>query len=73
MEADETGTIARLGGHPHQLTDPAIARHHGRIVKLMGDGALVAFDSLDLKDVLGQIRPILLISMTGGSLGSCLL
>ena len=46
MEADEAGTIARLRAIRAELTDPAIARHHGRIVKLMGDGALVAFDSV---------------------------
>ncbi|TIL39179.1 adenylate/guanylate cyclase domain-containing protein [Mesorhizobium sp.] len=46
MEADEAGTIARLRAIRADLTDPAIARHHGRIVKLMGDGALVAFDSI---------------------------
>ena len=46
MEADEAGTIARLKAIRAELTDPAIARHHGRIVKLMGDGALVAFDSV---------------------------
>ncbi|MFD1985684.1 adenylate/guanylate cyclase domain-containing protein [Mesorhizobium newzealandense] len=46
MEADEGGTIARLRTIRAELTDPTIARHHGRIVKLMGDGALVAFDSV---------------------------
>ena len=46
MEADEAGTIARLRTIRAELIDPAIARHHGRIVKLMGDGALVAFDSV---------------------------
>ncbi|MBZ9711259.1 adenylate/guanylate cyclase domain-containing protein [Mesorhizobium sp. B3-2-1] len=46
MEADEAGTIARLRAIRAELTDPAIARHHGRIVKLIGDGALVAFDSV---------------------------
>ncbi len=46
MEADEAGTIARLRAVRAELTDPAIARHHGRIVKLMGDGALVVFDSV---------------------------
>ncbi|WP_245312365.1 tetratricopeptide repeat protein [Rhizobium sp. R693] len=46
MEADEAGTIARLRAIRAELTDPTIARHHGRIVKLMGDGALVAFDSI---------------------------
>ena len=46
MEADEAGTIARLKEVRAELTDPAITRHHGRLVKLMGDGALVAFDSV---------------------------
>ncbi|MER9080813.1 adenylate/guanylate cyclase domain-containing protein [Mesorhizobium sp. M0895] len=46
MEADEAGTIARLRAIRAELTDPAIAQHHGRIVKLIGDGALVAFDSV---------------------------
>ncbi|RWO41329.1 MAG: tetratricopeptide repeat protein [Mesorhizobium sp.] len=46
MEADEAGTIARLRTIRAELTDPTIARHHGRIVKLMGDGALVAFESI---------------------------
>jgi TolB-like protein/class 3 adenylate cyclase/Tfp pilus assembly protein PilF len=46
MEVDEAGTIARLSAIRAELTDPAIARHHGRIVKLMGDGALVVFDSV---------------------------
>ena len=45
MEADEAGTLARLKGLRSELIDPAIARHHGRIVKSMGDGMLVAFDS----------------------------
>lgn len=46
MEADEAGTIARLRNIRADLIDPAIARHHGRIVKLMGDGMLVVFDSV---------------------------
>ena len=46
MEADEAGTIARLRAIRAELIDPAIAQHHGRIVKLMGDGALVVFDSV---------------------------
>ena len=46
MEADEAGTIARLKTVRADITDPLIARHHGRIVKLMGDGAIVVFDSV---------------------------
>ena len=46
MEADEAGTIARLKASRTELVYPLIAQHHGRIVKLMGDGAIVAFDSI---------------------------
>ena len=46
MEADEAGTIARLRTLRADLIDPAIAGHHGRTVKLMGDGTLVVFDSV---------------------------
>ena len=45
MEADEPGTIARLKTVRAEIADPLIARHHGRLVKLMGDGALVVFES----------------------------
>ncbi len=46
MSEDESGTLALLQGHRSQLLDPAIARHHGRIVKLMGDGLLAEFASV---------------------------
>ncbi|MER9470442.1 adenylate/guanylate cyclase domain-containing protein, partial [Mesorhizobium sp. M0482] len=46
MEADEAGTIARLKAMRAELIDPTISQRHGRVVKLMGDGALVAFDSV---------------------------
>jgi TolB-like protein/Tfp pilus assembly protein PilF len=42
---DETGTLARLNSIWRELIDPAIAAHSGRIVKVMGDGALVEFAS----------------------------
>jgi adenylate cyclase len=45
MNEDETGTLARLKRHRAELVDPMIAEHRGRIVKLMGDGALVEFAS----------------------------
>lgn len=45
MEADESGTLARLKAHRRDLIDPTIAAHRGRLVKLMGDGALVEFAS----------------------------
>ncbi|NNE21096.1 MAG: adenylate/guanylate cyclase domain-containing protein, partial [Rhizobiales bacterium] len=46
MEADEEGTIARQQAHRADLIDPAIARHRGRIVKSMGDGLLIEFNSV---------------------------
>ncbi len=46
IEADEQGTLARLGDLRRSVIDPAIARHHGRIVKTMGDGLLIEFASV---------------------------
>ena len=46
MEADEQGTLDRLKAHRREFIDPLIAEHRGRIVKLMGDGALVEFPSV---------------------------
>jgi adenylate cyclase len=46
MGADEEGTLARLKGLRAGLIDPAIAEHHGRIVKTTGDGLLVEFASV---------------------------
>jgi class 3 adenylate cyclase/TolB-like protein len=44
--ADEDRTLARLRGLRSDLIDPAIAAHHGRIVKRTGDGAIVEFRSV---------------------------
>ncbi len=46
MGADEEGTLARLKALRAALIDPAIATHHGRIVKTTGDGLLVEFASV---------------------------
>ncbi len=46
IRADEEGTIAALKALRADLIDPKIAEHHGRIVKLMGDGMLVEFASV---------------------------
>jgi TolB-like protein/class 3 adenylate cyclase/tetratricopeptide (TPR) repeat protein len=46
MEADEVGVLGALKSHRHELINPKIADHHGSIVKLMGDGALVEFASV---------------------------
>ena len=45
MQADEAGTMERLKHNRAAIFDPLVARHGGRIFKLMGDGALVEFAS----------------------------
>src|SRR5208282_3773774 len=45
MGTDEVGTLSRLKALRRELIDPTIAAHSGRIVKLVGDGALVEFAS----------------------------
>jgi adenylate cyclase len=45
MGTDEVGTLAALKAHRREVVDPAIAQHHGRIVKTTGDGMLVEFAS----------------------------
>src|ERR1700752_2325433 len=44
--ADEDPTLSRLRGLRSDLIDPAIAAHHGRIVKRTGDGSLIEFRSV---------------------------
>src|SRR6516165_1142481 len=46
MGADEEGTLERLKALRHELFDPKIAEHRGRIVKTTGDGMLVEFASV---------------------------
>src|SRR5207248_9017357 len=46
MAQYEAGTLARLQAHRRELLDPKINEHSGRVVKLMGDGALIEFASV---------------------------
>ncbi len=46
MGEDEVGTRARFNAHLHELIEPAIASHRGRIVKTTGDALLVEFASV---------------------------
>jgi adenylate cyclase len=46
MGEDEAETLATLKAHRKELIDPTVAKHNGRIVKLMGDGMLVEFASV---------------------------
>lgn len=46
MEADEAGTITRVTSMRADVVEPLLARHHGRLIKLIGDGTLSVFDSV---------------------------
>jgi adenylate cyclase len=45
MGEDEAGTLAALNELRITIVEPTVSDHRGRIVKLMGDGALVEFAS----------------------------
>jgi TolB-like protein/class 3 adenylate cyclase/Flp pilus assembly protein TadD len=46
MEHDEQGTFERVKAGRKELFEPEIARHHGHVFKLMGDGLLAEFSSV---------------------------
>jgi adenylate cyclase len=45
MEADEAETLAAVKARRRDVFEPLVAKHHGRIFKLTGDGVLVEFPS----------------------------
>ncbi len=46
MGSDEARVLSALKTLRSEVFDPAITRHHGRLFKVMGDGALVEFASV---------------------------
>ncbi len=46
VEADEAGTLAAIKALRCDVIDPLLNEYHGRIVKLMGDGAIIEFGSV---------------------------
>ncbi len=44
--ADEEGTVSRLRALRHELIDPVVAAHGGRLVKTTGDGRIIEFASV---------------------------
>jgi TolB-like protein/Tfp pilus assembly protein PilF len=46
VEQDEAGTLAAISELRQRVIDPLLAEHQGRIVKLMGDGAIIEFGSV---------------------------
>ena len=45
MGQDEEGTLARIKQLRHQVVEPKVREHHGRVFKTTGDGLLVEFQS----------------------------
>jgi len=45
IQQDEAGTLAALKARRKGVLAPLVANHHGRIVKVMGDGVLIEFGS----------------------------
>jgi len=45
MENDEAGTLATLRARRKEVLGPIVAKHHGRIFKVSGDGVLAEFSS----------------------------
>ena len=59
MQADEAGTLAALKSCRSEILQPLVAKHHGRIVKLVGDGVLVEFASaVDAVPQNGSLRRV---------------
>ena len=59
--SDEDRTLSRLRGLRSDLVDPAIAAHHGRVVKRTGNGSFDSyhFAALRRTDALGRAyRPV---------------
>jgi class 3 adenylate cyclase len=46
VEQDEAGTLEALKTLRREVINPLLAERHGRIVRLMGDGALAEFGSV---------------------------
>ncbi|ESY88116.1 adenylate/guanylate cyclase domain-containing protein [Mesorhizobium sp. LNHC229A00] len=46
IDADEAATLSSFKALRADIVDPILAEYKGRIVKLMGDGSLVEFNSV---------------------------
>jgi class 3 adenylate cyclase/predicted alpha/beta hydrolase family esterase len=69
MREDEPGALALLHKHRSEVIDPGIAKHRGRIVKLMGDGLLAEFSSVvEAVDCAAEIQRAM-AARNGGSQG----
>jgi adenylate cyclase len=54
--SDEDRTLSRLRGLRSDLIDPAIAAHHGRVVKRTGDGSPATYEG-PLRVICDRMKP----------------
>ncbi|MBZ0215614.1 MAG: adenylate/guanylate cyclase domain-containing protein, partial [Fimbriimonadaceae bacterium] len=60
MADDESSTLASIKVHRKEIFDPKTAEYHGRVVKLMGDGAIIEFSSIvDAVDFAVDVQQLL--------------
>jgi len=70
VENDDEGTLAQWKAHWHALVEPNVKEFHGRIVRVIGDGAIVEFARLYASEF--QLAPlnfsieIALLAMSAG-------
>jgi adenylate cyclase len=48
MSVDEEGTHAQVITHVKNVIEPKVVENHGRLIRTMGDGFLVGFESASL-------------------------
>src|ERR1700688_4143777 len=48
MQADEAGTLSALKARRREILQPLISTHHGRIVKVMGEGGDLYGDGVNI-------------------------
>jgi adenylate cyclase len=66
MERDEAGTLAALKARRSEILQPIVSKHRSRIVKVMGDGALVEFASaVDAVECATQLQEAMEIANGG--------
>jgi adenylate cyclase len=70
MGTDEEGTLAALRGIWSERLIPAVAAHRGRIVKMLGDGALIEFASAVDADAPSPFRTRWPVTTAKGRTGS---
>ena len=66
MQSDEAGTLAALKARRTDILQPLVAKHHGRVVKVMGDGVLVEFVSaVDAVTCATELQDAMAVANTG--------